>query len=642
MILLSISLLAIILAFIVYRKQPFQFILRVVAIALIYSLLSNYVLSINTGVSQQIPVVLIDHSKSMEKQLPRVIDVISRFEFPHQSFFFQESVLTDTRPENLGSYTNIAKAMRECSKSRPSVLMLITDGNHNSGESPLLAADDIQVPVYAYGVGAEGIRDIAIMDVTTPAYAYEGDSILIETTIESSGFPTGEGQVTLATASGKRVAAQKLFLSESPARRTVKFRYAAGVAGELRLNIEVSPAPGEISYENNTHSSTIKVLKGKIKVLYYTDHVSFNTRFLRKQLKDDDNLSLSSFANAGNGKYLDIDNVTEISELPDPRDYDVIILDNTNVNKLPWSEIPRYVNDGKGVILIGTLDRTDAAWQSIIPINTTGGVIVGSHSIQVKQPFSVLTEESYPPLSAICRTVGSKQDAVIIADASNLPLIGYRREGRGIVFQICIVDLAAWNFMQSGFKSKDLIGRFASDIVRFLSHFGAHDRLVLATQKRDYAVGETVDLTLQSYDRDLRRAGGGDFFLVANGVNIPFYETTYGYYATSIIFEEPGKQQVVAQGKMDEEKLTSNKVALNITSRIVETEYRLNRNLLEGIAARTNGKFFLLDELDTVTLPEDRNYKTSRVIRFNSPPTYFFVLIILVADWVLRRRRGVT
>ncbi|MDH4209912.1 MAG: hypothetical protein OEV79_00465 [candidate division WOR-3 bacterium] len=642
MILLSISLLAIVAAFFVYRKKPLQFILRAAAVVLIYLLISNYMLRINIGASPQVPTVLIDHSASMEHNLPRIIETASQLDFPHQSFFFQESLITENKPDRLGSYTNITRALRESDRLHSSAIILITDGNHNSGVSPLTILKDMMTPVYVCGAGADKIRDVAVIDAETPAYAYLGDSIQIDVVVESSGFPSGEAQVNIDLSSGKNVAAQTVLLSESRARRSLKFKYITDVIGELHIEANVLPVPGEISYDNNKYSVSLNVIRDKIKVLYYTDHISFNTKFLRQQLKQDDNLSVSSFARRGAGKFLNIEQTTEITGLPDPATYDVIILDNVNIGRPPWSNMPEHVKQGKGLILIGAIEGINENWQRVLPINTTGGVIAGTHRVLVKEPFSVLIDEEYPPLRMIGRAVGSKEDAIIVAYAGNLPVIGYRREGQGVVYQISIIDLATWDFVQRGIKGRDLLGRFIGDIIRFLSHFGQHDRLVLAAQMEDYAIGETVNLTLQSYDRNLRRTGGGDFFLITEDANIPFYETKHGSYETSVIFENPGKHQLAAQGNLNGETLTSNKIEVNITSRPIETEQRLNLNLLERIAAGTNGKFFLLEELENIVPPQSGRQKVSKVINFNSPLTYLLVFLMLAIDWVLRRRRGIT
>lgn len=642
MILLSISLLAFIAAFFIYRKKPAQFALRAAAILLMYLLISNYVLRVNTGMSQRVPTILIDHSESMKNHMPQITESVSRLHFPHRSFFFQETLITEQEPDEFGSYTDITRALEESDKFRSSAIILITDGNHNSGISPLTALKDMATPVYVCGTGEEQVRDIEVIDLQAPAYAYRYDSIQIDVIVESSGFPSGEGRISVNPSSGENVANQTFPLSSTKARRSLRFVFTADVIGDLRVDVSVLPASGELSYENNKLSTSIKVIKDKIRVLYYTDHISFNTKFIRQYLSQDDNFSLSSLSRRRDDKIQIIENAAHTTAAPDPQAYDVIVLDNVNINKPVWSSVPEYVKGGKGLLLIGMIEGTDEKWAPLLPINTTGGLIVGNHQIHINEPFSVLKEEDYPPAKMIARAVGSKDDATIIAYAGNLPVIGYRREGKGAVYQISIIDLATWDFIQQGVRNRETVGPLIGDIVRFLSHFGQHDRLVLDAQRREYAIGETVDLTLQSYDGNLRQSGGGDFYLVAEDRTVPFYEMKNGVYETSIIYRNVGKHLLTAQGNLDGEKLTSNEVEITVTPRPVETELRINQNLLERIAAGTNGTFFKIDDLENIALPENGGEKIVRTMNFDSPLIYFLVFFILAVDWLLRRRRGIT
>ena len=642
MILLSISLLAIVAAFIVYRKKPLQFILRAATVLFMYLVISNYQLRLYTDASRQDPIVLIDYSKSMENSLEDVIETVSEIDYPHQSLFVQENLITENRPDRLGSYTNLTRALRESDRMHSSSIFLVTDGNHNSGVSPLTVVKDMITPVYVCGVGSDGIRDIAIAEIKTPVYAYQDDSIHIDVIVESRGFPSGECQVSVELSSGRKVATQTIPLSESRARRRLRFGFIADVIGESRINISIAPVSGESTYDNNKQSVLLSVIKSKIKVLYYTDHISFNTKFLRQRLAMDDHISLSSFTRSEAGQFFNLEHTERATARPDPTAYDVIILDNTNVGMPPWSRAEEYLEQGKGLVLIGTIEGINASWQRVIPIDVAGGLIAGPHRVQITEPFSTLKQEDYPPLNVVGRAVGSKDDATIVAYAGNLPAIAYRREGRGIVYQISIIDLARWNFVQHGVKGREKLGQLMGDITRFLSHFGDHERLVLNAQKRDYAAGETVNLNLQSYDRDLRPAGGGDFYLAANDAEVPFYETEYGHYETSTVFEVPGRYQLSAKGNLDDEQLSSNTIEVNISSRPLETEQDINTNLLERIATGTNGKFFSLDELVNIVPPESSKKQVSKVFDFNSPITYILVLILLIIDWVLRRRRGIT
>ena len=642
MIALLISVSAIIITVLLYLKQPVQLLLRVASIVLIYVLATNFSLSINTTAPQNDPVVLIDHSQSMKNHLPGIIDKLSETRFTHESFFFQESLTVKAEPETLGKYTDITTAISKANELKPTMLILITDGNHNFGASPLSVVDEINVPIQVYGVGEERPRDVSIADVAYPVYAYQEDTIEIRAVVESGGFQTGSGEATLQLFSGKKIAGQRFPLSNTPARYTIDFLYTAKDPGKIHFNIDLAPQSDEISYDNNASSFSVNILQNKISVLYYTDHISFNTKYIMRSLQKDRNISISAIHSPAPGTYQNIEQNETITSPPNNSQYDVVFLDNVNLKKLHWLNLSEMANEGSGIILSGALEGISVAWRGILPIDITAGMLRGAYQLRIAEPFSVLTDNGYPPLQHINRIVGSKQDAVIIARVNELPLIAYRKHGRGRIFQVSIIDLGTWHFLQHGLKDHDFLYYFLGDIIRFLSPMGEHKRLVLNTQRREYAIGETVDLTLQSYNRDLRRVGGGDFFLVAGEEKIPFYETKEGFYEASFVVQKTGELDILARGQIEEEQLTSNEVLINVSSRYMETEHRLNRALLQRIAAATGGGFFPLEELDQLTLPTTQKRRVSKVINFNSPIIYLAILLFSVVDWIIRRRRGVT
>ncbi|MBE0432919.1 hypothetical protein IBX73_05560 [candidate division WOR-3 bacterium] len=642
MILSLISILAITVAVVIYRRQPVQLVLRLAALVVMYLLISNYTIVIARDGRENDAVVLVDHSESMARHLNQIRDVVSQIEFPHRVLYFNENLLSATEPERLGSYTNLTRALEEAGRMQPSAIMLITDGNHNFGASPLTLADRTNSPIHIYGIGEDTIRDAAIIGIIAPAYTYQGDSAQIDVMVESSGFTAGDGRVALGLTPDKPLAARDFPLSDVRARNTVTFRVAAAAPGEIRYSINIEPLPGEISYDNNRSFMTLNVLKDKIRVLYYTDHMSFNTKFIRASLSSDGNLSVSSIVRHGAVRYRSVERGEDLAALPGLDGFDVVILDNVNLARLPWSNILESAGSGKGLVLTGMIEGFNEQWRENIPIKVAGGAVEGKHTLRINEPFSVLTGGDHPPVKRISRIAGARPDAKIVASVGDLPVIGYCAHQKGRIFQIAIPDFGTWNFLQRGLMNKDLLSRFLGDVIRFLSPLGAHERLMLAARQADCAVGEIVHLQLQSHDRDLRPAGDGDFSLVAGSTRIPFYETHYGRYEASIVFDKPGKQRVFAQGELDGELLTSNTVNMNVMPGSLEAERRLNQALLQTIAAAADGEFMMLDDLNRTTPPETRRRATSTAINLNSPVTYFAVFLMLAADWILRRRRGIT
>jgi len=607
-----------------------------------FFLAANFSLRTSARIQKGAPLVLIDYSMSMKNHVARILEIVSDIDFPHETYFFRESLSTKERPSDLGAYTDLTRAIEKGSSLQPALVVLVTDGNHNFGPSPLTVAGEINTPLYVYGVGEEQTRDLSIIDVKCPDYSYPGDSVTIEVTVESGGFQGGIGDATMQLAGGKKLAAKTFSLSDITARHKLDFKYIPNETGETHLNMQLTPEANEISYDNNKYDFSLRTLSEKIRVLYYTDHLSFNTKFILRSISEDGNLSVSSITRLGTTHYRNIESGKQETALPDLQKFDVLILDNVKLERLPWQNIPERISQGLGVILVGTMEGMNAIWQKVTPINTISGIVEGNFHLDIIEPFSVLVDNKNPPVRSLGRVVDSKGDAIIIARANNVPIIGYRAHGRGKIFQISIGDLGTWNFMQHGLQERDLLHNLLGDAVRFLSPRGEYRRLVLSSQQLDYAWGETINLTLQSYDRDFRQAGGGDFYLVSDTNKIPFYETKRGSYEASFIAERRGKMQVIAQGQLSGETLTSNSLDLEISARSPESEYRTNRSLLQRLAEVTNGKFSDLDELPEFNPPQIQTERVSRTMNFNSPYVYCIILILLVVDWIIRRRQGIT
>ncbi|MGB7054291.1 MAG: hypothetical protein WBE28_03095 [bacterium] len=639
---LLISSAALVLIVLLYLKRPVQLVLRVVTIALLFLLITNVTIRMETEVPQNIPIVIVDYSMSMKTHHADILSRASDIGFPHELFFSCDSLLTTEQPQDLGTYTDLKGAIEQANRREPAFIILITDGNHNYGSSPLSSVGEFNTPVYTYGIGEEKPRDVAIIDVAYPKYAYRGDSVKIDAIVETGGFQTGMADLMLHSAKGEKIAAQSLPLSDIPARNTIAFTYLAPEPGTVQLRLHVPPQSNEMSYDDNVYVFSLNILEDKTKVLYYTDHISFNTKFILRSIQEDADLSLLPIARLSSNKYQDIEHSIALTSLPDLVDFDILIFDNVNLEELPWRNIPDRVSSGTGIVLSGTLRGISTAWLEVMPISVAEGTLHDTYQLEITEPFSVLVENKNPPVKNINRVVTAKEDAVIIARAGNLPLIGYRTQGRGKVFQLCVVDLGPWHFLRSGLKGDAFLYNLLGDMIRFVSPTGEYQRLLLNAKDRDYALGETVHLALQSYDRNFRPLGGGDFFLVIDDNKIPFYETRMGQYEASFVAEKKGQQQISTQGKLHGEKLSSNLLNINVSSRSAESEHRLNRELLHRLSAATGGVFHLLEELETIAVPETATKKESRILSLDSPITYFVVLISLMIDWIIRRRRGIT
>jgi hypothetical protein len=591
------------------------------------------------------PALLIDCSASLTHQVHAIIQEVDKIPYPHTTFFFSESLVIPAESGVVptpGRFTDITRALREISELRPSAILIVSDGNHNYGTSPFVVAEHLAVPVYCFGVGDVVGKDLSIVDMSYPAYVFQGDSVNIEAVVESRGFSGGKGELWLQVSSDKTGQKKTFFLSDVIAKTTVDFWIQVIEPGIENIHVYITPHSDEENRENNTFDFSLEVLDKKIRVLYVTDHVSFNTKFILRALNEDHHVALFPLMQITKARYQTLDRGWEGTTIPLLDSFDVVVFDNVTYNTLPWHDIEKFLNHGKGILCIGAVERLTNEWRAILPITVTEKIIESDHPITIVHPFSLLSgEDRYPPFSHSNKVIGLQENAVVIAEANQLSVIAYQNYRGGIVFQINATEIGSWQFLQAGIRHENVLSRFIGDIIRFISPLGQRTRLVLTSLRRNFTVGETVTLTLQSYDRNFRRVGSGDFYCDIGNTTIPFFELTEGTYEATFVAKERDTLPIVATGKLGAETLRSDTLTIIISPQTIEAERGLNRQLLQPLAEMTGGSYHSLDELATFTPPHPGEQYSVKNINFNAPISYILIFILLAIDWFLRRRRGI-
>jgi hypothetical protein len=633
------------LFFLLYYKNLHQSLFRIGAAIILFFIITNRVLSYQSKKQSYPPVLLIDCSTSMTDHIPTIIQEVDALPYPHTTFFFSESLITQAHNGvalTPGRFTDITRALTEASELRPSAIIIVSDGNHNYGASPFVFAKHLTVPVYCFGVGDATGKDLLIVDMVYPTYAFQGDSVKIEAVVESRGFSGGKGEIWLQTSSGKTGQKKSFFLSDVIAKTTVDFWLHVTEPGVENIHVYITPHPDEENRENNTFDFSLEVLNKKINVLYVTDHVSFNTKFILHALSEDQHVALFPFMKITRDRYQTLDTGSDGAPFPLLDNFDAAVFDNVNYNTLPWHDIELFLNHGKGILCCGAVEGLTSEWRTILPITVTENIIESDHPIMIVYPFSLLAvSDRYPPFSHSNKVIGLKENTVVVAEAQHSPVIAYRNYRGGVVFQINATEIGSWQFLQAGMKHDNVLSRFLGDIIRFISPLGQRTRLVLTSLRRDYTIGETVTLTLQSYDRNFRRTGSGDFYCNIGTTTIPFFEISEGRYEAIFIAKEHGALQMVATGKLGAEILHSDTLIIVISPQAIEAERGLNRQLLQPLAEMTGGSYHTLDELATFRPPHPGEQYSVKIINFNTPISYVVIFIFLAIDWSLRRRRGI-
>ena len=137
------------------------------------------------------------------------------------------------KPEGDGSDLNGAIAARiGRQKDERCAVVLVSDGQHNRGGSPLetaKVAGGRNIPIFTVGIGAvERPNDLAVLDVTAPQSVFFEDRVKGEVALKDDVVP---GQAfTVKIEEGEQVLWEKELKTERTHRRKVEFDFQIGRA----------------------------------------------------------------------------------------------------------------------------------------------------------------------------------------------------------------------------------------------------------------------------------------------------------------------------------------------------------------------------------------------------------------------------
>ncbi len=583
--------------------------------------------------------ILIDSSKSMKivsAKVNKLVNDIKNIKLKKEFFSFDKSVLS--LKDSLaftGNRTDIGLALSSvtsrASKNTHGSILLISDGNNNMGKDPIQIAQNLSIPVYCLGIGCP-VKDIKITDINTNSIVYVNDSIQIRVTFENRGYKEQNIQIFLEQ-NGRILKKKQVPLPSSMARGEVKFFIVPRHSG---LNVYTIKIPGlaeEITEENNKREIPIKVLKDKIKVLNVSSSPTWNFKFAKKELDQDDNILLDYYIKIDKERFLTPDGFVNISHLtshiPHLVSYDLVILEDFEL-----SGVKEYVDRGGNLVLIGKSARDLSPFIFGVERGFIPGLLPRT-SPATKVEFSDEGERIFSHIShpishiSLPNILGVKGGANILASIRgrshrSIPIIALQSYGKGRILGIAPKDIWKWSFYSES--------NFWGEISRYLSRRGKGKRIYIHT-KPSYIAGEEIVLKGELYDENYKPILNGEIKVEILGKNRNLYPLGNGRYEGKIGSFSPGKYTYFATSTNHEQ--TKGEFFVE-EHNLEEMDIGLNRGFLEGIAEASNGKY--IEDLDNFTV-NLKSTREKRKLYFTRMP-FFLVLILslLCVEWFFLRR----
>lgn len=187
--------------------------------------------------------------------------------------------------------TDIQGALADAMAKHPrlGVLVLISDGDWNTGEPPEIAATKLrmrEVPVFALPVGSETkMPDVEVAGFDAPAFGVAGKPVRIPFVIDSS-LPRQERiQVEMTASTGESVTKEVTLPAMGRLQDALVWRPIA--TGDVKLKLIVPKLGVERFGDNNSLEASIAIRKEQLRVLVIESVPRWEYRYLRNALERD-------------------------------------------------------------------------------------------------------------------------------------------------------------------------------------------------------------------------------------------------------------------------------------------------------------------------------------------------------------------
>ncbi len=551
-------------------------------------------------------------------------------------------------------------------------------------------------PVHTLQAGSNvGFKDLAIEAVSAADFGFVQQPARISLTVFASSM--GNRNVPLVLKEGDRILVSKIIeVREDTKRFETELEFTPENAGKRIYTISLPKFAGEVIHINNEKELEINVVRDRIRVLHLNGRPSWDSRYLREVLAHNPKVDLLSFfilRNLGDDVQAP---VSELSLIPFPSNllfddylssFDLTIFQNFKydpfIDKKYLGNIRKYVENGGAFLMIGGelsfqgggYSRT--AIEEILPVSFRDNprpLVDTAFQPVLNEEFSrhpILRLEkdaelnqgawrSLPPLQGINIGLFPDKSAQVLVQhiaekKSAIPILVTGNFGDGRTALLATDSVWNWNFRNvGGGGSGRYFQRFWNNVIDWLIAEPETRRLQLESDKERYRAGEEVLIKFKLLRRNYQPAVNATAQLILKplkkksavktelktdeqgGGVFPFLPAAEGFYTATVAAD------------LDGESLTE-EIMFSVLQDTAEFEKPLvNETLLKKISEITGGKYHFLngeDDLSAYRFANPNVQIKSRSWSFSLWDNwwvYGMVVGLLVADWYLRRKSGLS
>lgn len=582
-----------------------------------------------------------------------------------------------------GFRSDIGKAIRFIGNSAESVrygaLVLVTDGNYNTGEQPVYIAEKTGLGLYTIGVGdTVAPSDARVLGLYSRGIAIMQQPMPIIVDIEYNGMADGGAEVVIKD-NDQVVARQQLVLTRGPSSRRVSYTWTPTSDGIHKLTAEFVTQQQEFTRANNIAQSFVRVQKNKRKILLVAGAASPDVTFVKSAIEYDPTVEVVTRIQRDAVSFyegpVDATSLQEIQAIV-LIGYPTAGSSNDALERLAEKAkrtsllfIPSYQTDYTKIArfqdAIPFTVRSNRA-QEILVMPDVSARASADPIMKIRgEESDVNTWNQLPPIYRTELFVEPSQNATVLSNLKvgsasiDEPLI--IKSERGGVRSLAVLGygLYRWKLLgqgpavSRGSSVDDVLQSFVGNTVKWLSVRDDDDRIRIRSSHEFYAAGETINFNASVLDQTLSVVDDAEVSVDITGPSgtrhVVFSSLGGGQYTASIGSLPPGDYAYKGTATRRGVQLGSDNGRFAVgKGSIEESALTLNNGLLQLLAQRTGGAYAPAKDAESV-LDKLKNDSRLRPIVRTSDREHalyhlpWFVAAALAAfslEWFLRKRKG--
>ncbi|MDD5262817.1 MAG: hypothetical protein PHD76_13305 [Methylacidiphilales bacterium] len=565
--------------------------------------------------------------------------------------------------------------------------ILVTDGGDETVEIPNLPS----IPLAVVGVGtpADAWNDLGLDAVNAPTSIEEGAGFDIEAeivarqgTLARSREALGALKVSLDEWRDKKWAeAQSKTVDARSLHATAAFHVKASGSGTQRYRVRLPELPGELTLDNNTRTLAVQVLKRSLHVLYFTQELGADYKYLRAELGADPGIIFTAMYRVSGDRFTvqgdrsgfeDLEGGFPVNEAVLKR-YDCIILGSFPASLLGDPQIQalvRYVETGGALVLLGgdasfgCGGYAESRLAPLIPWSvvknepelTTGNFPVSLAASSSAVGFAAGLREALAlagggSFDSVNQPGALRPGAVSVLEAQvgnrSQSAVALERYGKGQVLGIATNTL--WRWAAGGQGLKSFYGKFWRQSLRGVTQkLEGGTLLGIRWNREHYRPGEAANVEVR-----LQGASDSGAVRLAGSVEGPDgnREVAFapvagqaGFYTAKPVFAQRGGYTFRIAAYAGGQVVENYERFLDVSPLVEEgANPELKEAYLRDLAKRAHGIYASENETAQVAVflkEKMALHEPAQAFALADVWNVFLilVLVILVAEWLLRRR----